>query len=143
MEENKIEKTLNITKTGKHTVWTYTNRYTSLTGAKYGYSSALCNADGTLAKVSYCRSNYTKVKQSVRLHSDSIFIHAKEDINGTLVEIFKVTSVDTKEKKVIFTKVATYKDNAWDNKEFLQMCKRAITSVKSRAKKYYYLRDVK
>ncbi|MBQ8379778.1 MAG: hypothetical protein IJX34_03065 [Clostridia bacterium] len=143
MDENKLEKTLNITRKGKPAVWAYTNRYTSVKAARCGYSSAVCYPTGELTKVFLSLANYTKVKHLAKVTPDCLFIQSRVDIDGTLVEIFKTESIDIENKKVVFEKVATFKDGKWDNPEYLNSCKRAITSVKSRAKKYYNMIDMK
>lgn len=143
MEENIMEKTLIFNKKGKPAIWTYTNRYTSMKAARCGYSSVVCYADGKLSPITHTLANYVKVRHLARITRESIFIQAKVDIHDTLVEIFKIQKIDNKNRKVLLEKVATYKDGKWDTTEYLETFKRGITSVKSRAKKYYSLRDIK
>ncbi|MBO5478072.1 MAG: hypothetical protein J6A15_10050 [Clostridia bacterium] len=143
MNEDILEKALKLTRTRKNAIWTYTNRYTSINAARCGYSSIVCYPDGKLTKIAVTLSNYTKLRNLARIEPNCLFIQSRVDIEGTTVEIFETLKIDIENEKVILKKVATYKDGKWDNKEYLNTCKRAITSVKSRAKKYYYLRDVK
>ena len=143
MNEEKLQKTLNVTKKGKLTVWAYTSRYTSINAARCGYSSTICYPDGKQTRIILTLANYTKVKHLVRIYPDSLFIQAREDIEGTTVEIYKTDKIDEENKKVYFSKVASFKNNKWDDSSYAKICKQAISSVKMRAKKYYSLIDMK
>lgn len=142
MNEEKLEKTFYTTKKGKPVLWVHTGRYTSA-DTRYGYSSAVCSSHGNLTRIIRTNSYYTKVNHLVKLSPKCVFIQAKKDINDAIVEIFKVENIDEENKKVTLKKLATYKNNKWDDSSYVKTYKTAIHSTLMRAKKYYNLTDIK
>ena len=86
--------------------------------------------------------NYTKVKHLVGISKKCVFIQSSYNINGSVVEIYKVEELDFKNKKVILRKVATFKEEKWDNISYLNNYKVGIHSTLMRAKKFYSLMDL-
>jgi hypothetical protein len=141
MEEEKLEKTLSLTKKGFPAMWVQTNRYATPT-ARYGQSSAICTENGKLSKIIRTKQYYTKVKQLVRITSKSVYIQSHYSIEGSVVEIYKIEKIDYENKKIILDKVATFKDNKWDTTAYVKNYKEGVHSTLMRAKKIYTLRDL-
>ncbi len=141
MDEELLEKTLNITKTKRLAVWVHTRRYTS-PSSRCGYASVVCTEDGKLTRIIHSLNNYTNLKNLVRIEPNYFYIQARKDFNQSIVEIYKVKEIDKENKKVILKKVATFKDNKWDDSSYVSTLKRGIHSALMRAKKYYNLLDI-
>lgn len=142
MNKEILEKSLVITKKGKPAYWVNSCRYTSADN-RYGYSSAICSSYGNLTRIIRTNKYYTKIKYLVKISPKCVFIESMKTLDGTSVEIYKVDSIDCENKKVVFSKIATYKDNKWDNSSYVKTYKAAIHSTLMRAKKYYNLMDIK
>lgn len=141
MEEEKLERRLSITKKGFPAIWVQTLRFAA-PNVRYGYSSAICSPNGKLTKVIRTLENYTKVKHLVGISKKCVFIQSSYNIDGSVVEIYKVEELDFKNKKVILRKVATFKEGKWDNISYLNNYKVGIHSTLMRAKKFYSLMDL-
>ena len=141
MEEEKLERRLSITKKGFPAIWVQTLRFAA-PNVRYGYSSAICSPNGKLTKVIRTLENYTKVKHLVGISKKCVFIQSSYNIDGSVVEIYKVEELDFKNKKVILRKVATFKDGKWDNISYLNNYNIGIHSILMRAKKFYSLMDL-
>ena len=141
MEEEKLERRLSITKKGFPAIWVQTLRFAA-PNVRYGYSSAICSSNGKLTKVIRTLENYTKVKHLVGISKKCVFIQSSYNIDGSVVEIYKVEELDFKNKKVILRKVATFKEGKWDNISYLNNYKAGIHSTLMRAKKFYSLMDL-
>ena len=141
MEEEKLERRLSITKKGFPAIWVQTLRFAA-PNVRYGYSSAICSPNGKLTKVIRTLENYTKVKHLVGISKKCVFIQSTYNIDGSVVEIYKVEELDFKNKKVILRKVATFKEEKWDNTSYLNNYKVGINSTLMRAKKFYSLMDL-
>ena len=133
MEEEKLERRLSITKKGFPAIWVQTLRFAA-PNVRYGYSSAICSPNGKLTKVIRTLENYTKVKHLVGISKKCVFIQSSYNIDGSVVEIYKVEELDFKNKKVILRKVATFKEEKWDNISYLNNYKVGIHSTLMRAK---------
>lgn len=141
MEEEKLEKKLSITKKGFPAMWVQTLRFAA-PNIRYGLSGAVCSPNGKLTKIIRTNHNYTKISHLVRISSKSVFIQAKYNIDGSIVEIYKVDTIDTENKKIVFNKVATFEDDKWDNTSYVKNYKIGVHSTLMRAKKFYSLRDL-
>ena len=141
MIEEKLEKTLSVTKKGFPAMWVHTVRFAS-PNVRYGQSEAICSPNGKMTKIIRTLQNYTKVKHLVRISSKCVYIQSRYNIDGSIVEIYKIDSIDFDNKKIIFNKVATFKDGRWDNSSYLKKYKEGIQSTLMRSEKFYSLRDL-
>lgn len=141
MEEEKLEKTLSVTKKGFPAMWVHTQRFAA-PNVRYGQSSAVCTPNGEMSKVIRTIQNYTKVKHLVRISSKSVFIQANYNIDGSTVDIYKIDNIDFENKKVELHRVASFKNNKWDNTAYVENYKKGIHSTLMRAKKFYFLQDL-
>ena len=141
MDDEIIERKLNISKSGKTCMWVQTNRFTSPAN-RYGFSSAVCSADGKLTNIIYSTNNYTRIRNLVEIAEGCILITASISLNETNVKLFQVISIDKENMTINLKKLATLKDSVWDNTEYVKKYKAAIHSALMRAKKYYNLIDV-
>lgn len=141
MEEEKLEKTLSLTKKGFPVIWVHTQRFAA-PNVRYGQSCAICSSNGKMTKIIRTIQGYTKVKHLVRVSSKCVYIQSKYNIDGNIVEIYKIEKIDTENNKLILNKVATFKDGKWDNSSYLKNYKECIHSTLMRAKKFYSLRDL-
>lgn len=141
MEEEKLEKKLSLTKKGFPAMWVQTLRFAA-PNIRYGLSGAVCSPNGKLTKIIRTNQNYIKISNLVRISSKCVFIQSKYNIDGSIVEIYKIETIDYENKKIIFNKVATFKDNKWDNSSYVRNYKVGVHSTLMRAKKFYSLRDL-
>lgn len=141
MEEEKLEKKLSITKKGFPAIWVQTLRFAA-PNVRYGYSSAICSSNGKFTKIIRTIENYTKVKHLVRISKKCVLIQSSYNIDGNIVEIYKIEKLDVENEKAIFRKVATFKEGRWDNTSYLKSYKIGIHSTLMRAKKFYSLMDL-
>lgn len=141
MEEEKLEKKLSVTKKGFPALWVRTERFAA-PNVRYGMSCAICAPNGKMTRVIRTLYNYTKVRNLVRVSSKCVYIESKYNIDGSIVEIYKIEKIDFDNKKIILNKVATLKDNKWDNSSYVRNYKEGVHSTLRRAKKFYYLRDL-
>lgn len=141
MEEEKLEKTLSVTKKGFPAIWVQTIRFAA-PNVRYGQSSAICSSNGKLTKIIRTLENYTKVRHLVRISNKCVLIQSNYNIDGSTVEIFKVEKIDFENKKILFKKVATFKDGKWVNTSYVRNYKEGVHSTLMRAKKFYSLRDL-
>ncbi len=141
MEEEKLEKTLSLTKKGFPVIWVHTQRFAA-PNIRYGQSCAICSSNGKMTKIVRTIQGYTKVKHLVRVSTKCVYIQSKYNIDGNVVEIYKVDNIDLENKKLTLNKVASFKDGKWDNSSYLKNYKEGIHSTLMRAKKFYSLRDL-
>ncbi len=133
---------INLTKKGKTAILVHSYRHISPT-TRYGYSSSICTPKGYFTKIYRTTYSYSKLKKLVKFNSNSLFIQAMKNQYGSIIQIFKVDNIDLENKKVTLKQVALFKDNRWDNTEYIKNFKTAIKSTSMRAKKYYNMTDIK
>ena len=141
MEEENLVRNLSLTKKGKYTTWTNTGMSASKNNI-FGYGETVCAASGNPTKIIRTIKNYTGLRRLARISPKGMLIHATTDGNGTTIKMFKVESIDEKNKKIYFKKVATFKDKKWDNTSYVRNYKEGVHSTLMRAKKFYSLRDL-
>lgn len=141
MEEEKLEKTLSVTKKGFPAMWVYTTRFAA-PNVRYGQSAAVCTPNGKMTKIIRTLQNYTKVKHLVRITNKCVYIESTYNIDGSTVKIYKIDNIDFENKKITLSKVATFQDGKWDNSSYVRNYKEGVHSTLMRAKKFYSLRDL-
>ncbi len=141
IQEQEIEKDLTYSKSGKTALITRTKRI-CLVDNRYGVSDSVVNNYGEFTRVFYNNYKYTSISRIASIDKNSFYINAKHNIDGSEVEIYKVKDINTKDKKILLEKVASFENNRWSNTEYLKTLKRAIKSTLMKAKKFYNLSDI-
>ncbi len=139
MEEENLIKNLSLTKKGKYTTWTNTGMSASRNNI-FGYGETVCAASGDPTKVIRTIKIYNGIRRLARISPKGMLIRASVDEDGTTVKMFKVESIDEKNKKIYFKKVATLKNKKWDDNSYTKKYRAGIHSASRRAKKYYELK---
>lgn len=141
IEEKEIEKDLRYSKSGKTAITTRTRR-ACLADNRYGFSESVVDSSGNFTKVFHNDYKYTSIRRITLINKGCFYIRAKHSIDGSEVDIFKVKSIDNNDKKIFFKQVAYFKDNKWNNTEYIKSLKKAIKSTLMKAKKFYNLSDI-
>lgn len=141
MNEEKLERRLQLTKSGKYTVWT-TSRSVNNEDRHFGYAETVCASIGKQTRIFRTLVKKNEKRRLVRISPKSVIITAITDKNGTRVTIFKVSKIDEKERVIHLEKVASMQDGKWDNTKYYSSHKEAIHSVSLRSKKYFNKKDL-
>ena len=141
MNDEIIERKLNISKSGKTCMWVQTNRFTSPVN-RYGFSSSICDTNGKLTNIIFTTNNYTRVRNLVEIQEGYILITASKSLYEKTIKLYKVNKIDNDSKIITLEKIATYTEDKWNNPNIAKQYKASIHSTLMRAKKYYNLMDV-
>ncbi len=140
-EKNTLVKPLKLTKKNKMGIKIESQRFTSPT-KRYSSSTSVCTRDGKLTRIYTSFNNYNRTTKIVKVYPGCFYIKSKYNKNGHSVLVFKVDKIDNKTKTIYLNKIASFRNNKWDNKDVLPIIKSAITSTVNKAKKYYYFTNI-